>query len=246
VEVDLLPDDLAPLLNAMRREVALRCGFFPFFYGLATQLVLFVTGHPPNGKDLGGYIDKFDNQWSIIQSIFVVHHELGLVSAARTWGQSISAKYQDAIAAAFNQPNLFSERAKTGDPTPYVRKHWSIYLAYYLVTSVAIGAGVAVAMLAFAIFGDSKHGSHKPLPDRAPFLFFVAVVGVLSVITFLIQLISGPFVFTKDVVCKQCHKRREVNRIPFFAGKYSRPPRCECGGKVEPAMLWKPDLSRHI
>ena len=27
------------------------------------------------------------------------------------------------------------------------------------------------------------------------------------------------------------------------AGRYSRSPRCECGGPIEPAFLWKPGVS---
>lgn len=130
------------------------------------------------------------------------------------------------------------------DKTQYVRKNWSIYVAYYVLTSLAVGLGIGAALFIFALFDGSNHGKQKPIPVHAPFLFLMAIAGVLSAITFFIQLVTGPFVFTKDVVCKNCHTRLKVNRIAFFAGKYSRPPRCECGGKIEPAFLWKPDVSR--
>ncbi len=29
------------------------------------------------------------------------------------------------------------------DPTRYVRKHWSLFVAYYVATSVTIGIGIA-------------------------------------------------------------------------------------------------------
>jgi hypothetical protein len=128
--------------------------------------------------------------------------------------------------------------------TQYVRKNWSIYLAYYVVTSLTVGLGLTAMLLVFAVFDDSKHGDHEPLPAHAPFLFLMTILGALSAITFVVQLVSGPFVFTKDVVCKKCHTRLKVNRIAFFSGKYSHPPRCECGGKIEPAFLWRPDVSR--
>ena len=79
--------------------MAFRCGFFPLFYGIGTQLVLIVSGPTPTKIDPGSYVDKYDNQWSIIQSVFIVHPEVGLVATARTWGQRISGKYQDAIEA---------------------------------------------------------------------------------------------------------------------------------------------------
>jgi hypothetical protein len=129
------------------------------------------------------------------------------------------------------------------DATKFVRKNWSIFVAYYVVTSFAVGLGITMAMFLFAAFDHSKHPKHKPLPVHAPLLFLMAILGVLSAMVFFIQLISGPFVFTKDVVCKKCHTRLKVKRIAFFTGKYSRPPRCECGGKIEPAFLWKPDVS---
>jgi hypothetical protein len=127
------------------------------------------------------------------------------------------------------------------DTTQYVRKNWSIFLAYYVVASLAVGLGIAMAMFLFAVLGISKRGNRKPLPIHNSLMFSMALLGTLSAILFLVQLITGPFVFTKDVVCRKCHTRLKVNRIAFFTGKYSRPPRCECGGKIEPAFLWKPD-----
>jgi hypothetical protein len=130
------------------------------------------------------------------------------------------------------------------DTTKYARKNWSIFAAYYAVSSLAVGLGIAVAMFVFAVLGVSKHGNHKPMPVHDSLIFSTSILGVVSAITFIIQLTGGPFVFTKDVVCKQCHTRLRVNRVAFFTGRYSRPPRCECGGKIEPAFLWEPDVSR--
>jgi hypothetical protein len=126
------------------------------------------------------------------------------------------------------------------DPTEYVRKNWSVFLAYDLVTSVALGFLIPAAFSLFSVFDHSKRPVRKPVPVHDALLYTLAIMGVLSVFLFLIQVITGPFVFTKDVVCKKCHTRLRVNRIAFFAGKYSRPPKCDCGGKIEPAFLWKP------
>jgi len=100
VRLDTLPDDLTPLLMKVKKEAAFRCGYFPFFYGLGTQLVLIVNGLISQKPDVEHYVDKIDNQWSIIQSIFVVHLDLGLVAGARTWGQVFTGKYQKAILTA--------------------------------------------------------------------------------------------------------------------------------------------------
>jgi hypothetical protein len=129
------------------------------------------------------------------------------------------------------------------DTTKYVRRNWSVFVAYYLGTSIAVGFGVAAAMLIFAVPDFSKHGNQKPMPVHGSLIFSMAVLGVVATIGFVIQLVAGPFVFTKDVVCKKCRARQQVNRIAFFTGKYSRPPRCQCGGKIEPAFLWKPDTA---
>jgi hypothetical protein len=139
------------------------------------------------------------------------------------------------------QPN--AEQPKNHDTIKYVRKSWRVYAVYYVCTSLVVGLGLTAVMFGFAVFGGSGHGKHKPLPDHAPILFLTTVVAVLSTIVFLIELATGPFVFTKDVVCKECHTRLKVKRIAFFAGKYSRPPKCECGGKIEPAFLWAPEVS---
>jgi hypothetical protein len=97
VEVDSLPCDPTPLLKKIKKEVAMRCGFFPLFYGIGTQLILVVDGATPAKIDTLRYVDKFDNQWSIIQSVFIVHPDSGLVAEGRTWGQVLTGKYQDII-----------------------------------------------------------------------------------------------------------------------------------------------------
>lgn len=103
VEVPAMPADLKGLLKKVRKEAAFRCGFFPFFYGLGTQVVLQVTGDRPPKKNADRYVDKLDNQWSIIQSIFVVDADAHFVAAARTWLQLFTGKIQDAIEDAFTE-----------------------------------------------------------------------------------------------------------------------------------------------
>ena len=130
------------------------------------------------------------------------------------------------------------------ETTQYVRKNWSIFVAYYVVTSLAVGFVIAAALFPFLTLDHSKQGKHKPIPVHDALLYSLVSMGVVSAVAFLIQLISGPFVFTKDVVCRKCHRRMKVSRIAFFTGRYRRPPKCECGGNIEPAFLWEPNVSR--
>jgi hypothetical protein len=125
------------------------------------------------------------------------------------------------------------------DSARYVRKSWSVYLAYYLLMSAAIGIAITTALLLIALLEDSTPGRNEFFTGYARFL--IGSAGVLAAIPFLIQLVSGPFVLTRVVVCTECCRRSKVNRIAFFKSKYSPPVRCECGGKIEPAFLWKLD-----
>jgi hypothetical protein len=134
------------------------------------------------------------------------------------------------------------ERHEDCEAAKYVRKNWIIFLAYYAVASLAVGAGIAGAMFALAFFGVLGHDNQKPMPVHDVFLFALLLLGAVCVISFIVQLATGPLVFTRDVVCKKCHSRLRVNRIAFLSGKYTRPPRCGCGGRIEPAFLWKPDF----
>ena len=136
------------------------------------------------------------------------------------------------------------EQPQNRDTTKCVRKNWVVFAAYYATTSMTLGFGLSAMMFLFLVLGARGRSNHNPVPVHSALPFSMAVFGVVSAIIFLIELVSGPFVITKDVVCRKCRTRLRVNRIAFFTGRYSRPPRCECGGKIEPAFLWKADVSR--
>jgi hypothetical protein len=114
-----------------------------------------------------------------------------------------------------------------------VRRHWSFVVAYIIVASLAVGVLLAIMMFLFS-FIDSKH---RPMSIHFAFIF----MWVVSAAVFIIQLISGPLVFTRAVVCQTCHRQQRLDRIPFWAGKYYRTPKCDCGGDFEPALFWKPE-----
>lgn len=52
--------------------------------------------HPSFGELKKG-VDRFNNQWAIIQSVFVFDRGTGERWEARTWGQVVSGRFQDAI-----------------------------------------------------------------------------------------------------------------------------------------------------
>lgn len=105
VEIDTLPADPGPFLKRIKRAVAFRCGFFPFFYGIGTQLVLVISGPTHPSEEVARMVDRYDNHWSIIQSVFIVQAGVGLVATARTWGQYVTGKYQDVIEAVLARPD---------------------------------------------------------------------------------------------------------------------------------------------
>jgi len=61
-----------------------------------------------------------------------------------------------------------AKQPENHDTTKYVRKNWSIFVAYYVVTSLAVGLAIAVAMFAFAVLGISRRGNDKSMPVTTP------------------------------------------------------------------------------
>ena len=62
------------------------------------QIVFETEGPPPLGLD--ALVDKINNQSILVQSIFAIDGRTGQATQARTWGQVITGKYQEAIAHA--------------------------------------------------------------------------------------------------------------------------------------------------
>jgi hypothetical protein len=93
-----MPADMCSYLQALRKRVALRCGFFPFFYGIGIQAVIIAPGITQSGIDPARYVARIDNQWAIVQSVFFVDPISRECCFAPTWGQFLSGQFQDAIA----------------------------------------------------------------------------------------------------------------------------------------------------
>jgi hypothetical protein len=94
-----LEEDFDSYLKQLRRGVARECGFIPFFWGIGIQVVVLVDDLREWPPSLSRYLAVIDNQWAIVQSIFIVDRRRGEYRSARTWGQVISGKFQDAIDA---------------------------------------------------------------------------------------------------------------------------------------------------
>jgi acyl-homoserine lactone acylase PvdQ len=89
------PLDFGAYLHQLRLSVAKRCGYIPILWPIGIQFMIFAPGMP--GVDPSPYLAIIDNQWAITQSIFMVDAARGEYRAARTWGQVITGRFQDAI-----------------------------------------------------------------------------------------------------------------------------------------------------
>ena len=97
------PTEIATYLRELRRRIAFRCGFFPFIWGIGIQVVIVAPGIVQSGIDPSRYVARVDNQWAIIQSIFLADHSSQTFRSGRTWGQMLTGKFQDTISRVLSQ-----------------------------------------------------------------------------------------------------------------------------------------------
>ncbi len=83
--------------QALKIPLGKAIGYFPFFYGIGLQVVFVGADVVPVQGGLDGYVDKIDNQRSIVQSLFVIDLARRATEGARTWGQVVTGRFQDAI-----------------------------------------------------------------------------------------------------------------------------------------------------
>ena len=93
-----VPEDFSSYVRSLRKRVAFRCGFIPFFWGIGIQIIIMAPGLAETEIDPKKHIALVDNQWAIIQSIFLVDSAARTFLSARTWGQVVTGTFQDAIA----------------------------------------------------------------------------------------------------------------------------------------------------
>jgi hypothetical protein len=115
------------------------------------------------------------------------------------------------------------------------RRHWSFVIAYCMATSLAIGVIVPGAFSLISVLrGKLRFDSGGRVLHG-----LLIIMAIVSAVFFIIQLFGGPFVLSRDVVCRTCHRRQKLNRNPLFAGKGYRVPACDCCGDLEPAIFWR-------
>ena len=102
-----LERDLASTIGAL--VVAARAPLKHSWWAqLGLQIVL-ETDAPPPASTLERLVDPINHQDILVQSVFAVGPD-GTWTEARTWGQVITGKYQDAIAS------VLAERARSRHP----------------------------------------------------------------------------------------------------------------------------------
>ena len=123
--------------------------------------------------------------------------------------------------------------------SPWTRKSRLTVLLYEAGISLLFGTAVGFGMLLFVVFDNTS----RPVSVSRALPFILSIFGIpVALIAFVIQAAGRPFVLSREVVCRECHWQQRADRIEFFGGRYRGPPRCgRCGGKFEPAILWRPN-----
>jgi hypothetical protein len=102
-----IPSDVHGYLIQIRNRVAFKCGFFPLFWGIGVQVVV-ATGLLEDSINPAEHVNYVDNQWAIIQSVYLVDLDKKTYRTGRTWGQFITGKFQDAITDVLSKEFQFS------------------------------------------------------------------------------------------------------------------------------------------
>jgi hypothetical protein len=85
----------------MKWRLLRKMWFVPLLYEVSLQLVLVgdnLEKALAGPASLRAHVDNFSNQLVVLQSIFVVDTATKRFTGAKTWGQVLTGKYQDAIA----------------------------------------------------------------------------------------------------------------------------------------------------
>jgi len=94
-------DDPAPWAREQRLRCARAVGFrIPLFFHPGVQIV---TLGPSAVTEPSAAVDRYDNQWCVIQAIHVVDLERPDVTSGATWGQVVSGSDQEAVAHRLQQ-----------------------------------------------------------------------------------------------------------------------------------------------
>lgn len=147
VALDVPPDVDDPALWArdQRARCARAVGFrIPFFFHPGIQIV---TLGPPPITEPTRAVDRYDNQWCVIQAIHVVDLQRDDVASGATWGQVVSGSDQEAVAATLQHVVCGTELA---DLLPLERSPGPRWVRIALTA----GAFVILVQLAVALFAS--------------------------------------------------------------------------------------------
>lgn len=98
-----LGPDFGAYLKQLRSGVARECGFIPVFWPIGIQVVVLAGDLGEARANPSRHLAVIDNQWALVQSVFLVDLPRGEYITARTWGQFITGKFQDAINAVLSE-----------------------------------------------------------------------------------------------------------------------------------------------
>lgn len=97
LRAERLPEDLPLYLKKRRWETAKRVGFLPVLWGLGLQVVLSVPSFQRVPSGFRHCVASIDNQWCIVQSLFLIDEQRQRFTCTRSWGQVLTGQYQDRI-----------------------------------------------------------------------------------------------------------------------------------------------------
>lgn len=95
--------DLPGFIDKIKMSLGKKIGYTFFLYPLGMQIVISGENILGNSADWKKCIDLIDTQTALIQSIFIVDFAANKYDSARTWGQYVTGKYQDAIEKAIRE-----------------------------------------------------------------------------------------------------------------------------------------------
>ena len=127
------------------------------------------------------------------------------------------------------------------DTRSYARRSVALVAAYEVAASLVVALCVATVLGGLALAGAFQKDGEKPISPHDAIGGAVFMFVLIAIAGWVAQWFAGPFAFTRDVVCRTCRTRQRARRIPFFAGRRITAGRCACGGRFEPAMLWRPE-----
>jgi hypothetical protein len=103
VVIDRIPSQFDQYLFTLRKQIAWRCGFIPFFFGIGIQIIVVAPDIAKAGLNPSDFVARFDNQWAIVQSLFLVDCLACSATASRSPSQFITGKFQDTIATVLSR-----------------------------------------------------------------------------------------------------------------------------------------------